>query len=102
MTERQNCWEFKKCGREPNGIKAAELGVCPVTIYALTDGFNGGKNGGRICWAIAGTFLHLGNMQGIFAKKRLSCVTCKFFNLVESEEGADFMMFRPDYQNFAK
>ena len=22
-----NCWEFKKCGREPNGLKAKELGI---------------------------------------------------------------------------
>jgi len=26
-----NCWEFKKCGRQPGGPKVAELGVCPAT-----------------------------------------------------------------------
>jgi len=27
-----NCWEYKKCGREPGGIKVHELGVCPATV----------------------------------------------------------------------
>ena len=26
-----NCWEVKKCGREPGGAKVAELGVCPAS-----------------------------------------------------------------------
>jgi len=26
------CWEFIKCGREPGGHRAAELGICPVAI----------------------------------------------------------------------
>jgi hypothetical protein len=25
-----NCWEFKKCGREAGGAKAADSGVCPA------------------------------------------------------------------------
>jgi len=25
MTVRQNCWEFKQCGREPGGAKTDEL-----------------------------------------------------------------------------
>jgi len=29
MKECLNCWEFKKCGREPGGEKASELGICP-------------------------------------------------------------------------
>jgi len=31
-----NCWEFKKCGREPNGLKAIELGICPASIESRT------------------------------------------------------------------
>ncbi|MGE5174112.1 MAG: two-CW domain-containing protein, partial [Betaproteobacteria bacterium] len=27
--EKLNCWEHKKCGRQPGGHKVAELGVCP-------------------------------------------------------------------------
>jgi hypothetical protein len=26
-----NCWEVKKCGREPGGVKVKELGVCPAS-----------------------------------------------------------------------
>lgn len=38
MGRRQNCWEFKKCGREPGGAKASELGVCPAATDASSDG----------------------------------------------------------------
>ena len=29
--EKLNCWEVKKCGREPEGAKVAELGECPAS-----------------------------------------------------------------------
>jgi hypothetical protein len=51
-----NCWEFEKCGRQPGGIKVKELGVCPAATEKRAHGINGGINGGRACWAIAGTF----------------------------------------------
>ena len=50
---KQNCWEFKKCGREPGGVKTAELGVCPAATTEKANGLNSGRNGGRACWAIA-------------------------------------------------
>jgi hypothetical protein len=81
-----NCWEFKKCGREPNGAKAKELGVCPAAIAKKVDGLNHGKNGGRVCWAVAGTFCN-DEVQGTFAKKYETCVDCDFFRLVAIEEG---------------
>jgi len=28
--KKYNCWEFKKCGREPGGEKADRLGICPA------------------------------------------------------------------------
>lgn len=95
MTERQNCWEFKDCGREPEGAKSFALGVCPAATDALCEGINGGKNGGRICWAIAGTFCE-GKVQGTSAEKEVSCMSCDFFKKVESEEGfANFIIMRP-------
>ncbi len=95
MAVKQNCWEFKKCGREPDGTKVAELGICPAATDTSTNGLNGGKNGGRICWAIAGTFSD--NVQGTFAKERFSCVTCDFFILVEKEEGVEnIVLLKPD------
>ena len=50
-----NCWEFKKCGRQPGGVKVAELGVCEAASAAVLNDIHDGKNGGRACWAITGT-----------------------------------------------
>lgn len=80
-----NCWEFKKCGREPNGLKAKELGVCPAAITTKTDKINNGKNGGRSCWAIAGTLCG-GKVQGEFASKMMNCMQCDFYKIVWKEE----------------
>jgi tRNA A-37 threonylcarbamoyl transferase component Bud32 len=81
-----NCWEFNECGRELEGHRAEELGVCPAASDASFHGINYGNNGGRICWAVAGTFCD-GKVQGSFAEKRRSCMECEFFKLVRSEEG---------------
>ena len=43
------------CGRAPGGEKTAERGVCPAAADASFTGINGGKCGGRFCWAVAGT-----------------------------------------------
>jgi tRNA A-37 threonylcarbamoyl transferase component Bud32 len=85
IEKRLNCWEYKQCGREQNGRKSAELGVCPAATDSSFDGINRGKNGGRICWAIAGTFCK-GKLQGAFADKRNSCVKCNFFRMVNSQK----------------
>ena len=61
-----NCWEFKNCGRQPGGPRAAELGVCPASSNVKVNGTNQGRNGGRICWAVAGTLCD-GKVQGSFA-----------------------------------
>ena len=81
-----NCWEFKKCGREPGGAKVSELGVCPVPIEVRTNGKNAGKNGGRVCWAVSGTLCG-GKVQGTHAAKLGNCLNCEFFKLVASEQG---------------
>ena len=86
---KRNCWEVRKCGREPGGEKVHELGVCPAPLEERTDGINGGKNGGRACWAIAGTFCE-GKMQGTLAKKLGDCLECDFFKEVVHEEGKNF------------
>ncbi len=95
MNQKINCWEFKKCGREPGGEKIAELGLCPAASEESTDGVNEGKNAGRVCWAVAGTFCG-GKVQGTFAEKYLSCMACDFFKLVKEQEGAsNFHMYLP-------
>jgi len=95
MATKLNCWEFKKCGREPSGVKCKEKGVCPATTETSCININGGKNGGRICWAIAGTFCG-GIVQGDFAQKSVSCMSCDFFKLVKLEEGdKKFTLLKP-------
>lgn len=84
--QKNNCWEIKKCGREPNGSKSQELGVCPAADDASSNGINSGKNGGRICWAVAGSFCG-GKVQGNYAQKSVSCMTCDVFKQVKAEEG---------------
>jgi hypothetical protein len=86
-----NCWEHKKCGREPGGAKTGELGECPAAKDMSSDGLNGGENGGRICWAVAGTFCGE-RVQGDFAKKQVSCMACDVFKMVKNEEGSDFVL----------
>lgn len=89
-----NCWEFKHCGRQPGGANVDKLGPCPAVTDASFEGYNGGHHGGRICWAVAGTFCG-GRVQGSFAQKRLSCMDCEFYTLVESEEGnANFRLLK--------
>jgi hypothetical protein len=87
---RTNCWEHKKCGREPGGPKAAELGVCPVTTFTRANGLNDGRNGGRACWVISGTLCG-GKVQGTFAQKVANCTQCDFFGAVKTEEGARYV-----------
>ena len=86
-----NCWEVKKCGRETGGPQVAQLGVCPAASAKTSDGVNGGKNGGRVCWAVTGTLCG-GKVQGTFAQKRLSCMSCEFFKQVKTEQGGRFEM----------
>jgi serine/threonine protein kinase len=86
VSRRQNCWDYMKCGREPGGPKVVELGICPAASDTSFDGINLGENAGRFCWAVAGTFCS-GKVQGSFADKRASCITCDFFQEVQKEEG---------------
>ena len=96
---KMNCWEIKKCGREKGGIKSQELGVCPAASDTLSEGVNNGKNGGRICWAIAGTFCG-GKVQGDFAQKSVSCMSCDVFKQVKQEEGPENFKLMRSGQNY--
>jgi hypothetical protein len=63
-----NCWQFKKCGREPGASKVGELGISPSAVELRVNGVNRGQNGGRDCWALAGTLCG-GQVQGSYASK---------------------------------
>lgn len=83
---KQNCWEFKNCGRESGGNKVAEMGVCPAATELSINGIHSGKNAGRACWAVTGTLC--GNkIQGTFASKLSNCLGCDFYKIVSNEEG---------------
>jgi hypothetical protein len=82
---KMNCWEFKKCGRQPGGAKSKELGVCPATTTAELNGAHGGTNGGRACWVVAGSLCG-GKIQGTYARKLANCWRCEFMNQVKQEE----------------
>lgn len=63
-----NCWEFRQCGREKGGAKAAELGVCPAY-----------PDYGNLCVRATGTLCG-GKVQGTFELKLLGCMSCDFYN----------------------
>ncbi|NOY87767.1 MAG: hypothetical protein GXO93_00035 [FCB group bacterium] len=92
-----NCWESKKCGREPGGANVQSLGVCPAAEDPSFHGINGGQKGGRMCWYVSGTFCG-GKVQGTYAQKVISCMNCDFFKQVKEEEGGAFVL-NPDKQH---
>ena len=79
------------CGRELGGRDAKELGVCPAAIYRKLDGVHGGKNAGRVCWAVAGTMCAV-RVQGTFAQEYKDCSECDFYKSVKEEEGRHLKM----------
>ncbi len=83
---KQNCWEFKKCGREQGGAKSNEMGVCPAASFKVANGFCQGQNGGRACMFITGTFCG-GTVQGTSRDKLKNCEKCAFFEIVTKEHG---------------
>ncbi len=88
--KRKNCWEVMKCGREPDG-KNKDLGVCPAAAPGKYDGINNGKNGGRFCWNLAGSFCK-GVIQGSVAKKMKNCRDCGFYMSVHKDEGEQVVL----------
>jgi len=99
-----NCWEFFHCGREQEG----DYYTCPAARDTSGDGINSGKNCGRICWSLFGTFcgrdknqdtknseLRTQNQEHEYEEGRLTCGVCEFFKLVKREEGDQFSLLRP-------
>ena len=99
MTEKENCWEYMKCGKEPGGENVSESGVCPAALDTSNDGVNSGKWAGRFCWAVAGTMCG-GTVQENFAEKRKSCLKCRFYKKVLAEEGS--MNIRTKFLRFVQ
>ena len=83
--EKQNCWEFFNCGRKVGGRNVKQLGICPATKEQKMDTIHSGKNAGRACWIVAGTFCS-GKKQGHYADKIINCEKCDFYKDVMKNE----------------
>jgi hypothetical protein len=98
--KKSNCWEIKKCGKEIDGKSPENIDVCPAASDESSDGINGGENGGRICWAVAGTFCDCA-IQGNLAQKIDSCILCEFFQKVKREEGSkNFILLKANQSSY--
>jgi hypothetical protein len=93
----KNCWEFKKCGREPGGTNVDIFGICPSATEICFNNTNNGKNAGRICWKVAGT-LSSSEIYCLFAKKLASCIDCDFYKQVQHDilAAEDPHLFNPE------
>jgi hypothetical protein len=90
-TRKLNCWEYKKCGRQPQGPHVKDLGLCPASTETALDDVHDGTNAGRNCWVVSGT-LCKGVVQGTFAQKFKRCEACDFYQKVRQEEFPDFFL----------
>lgn len=97
--KKMNCWEFNKCGREPDGENVAEFGVCPAATFELADGFCGGVNGGRVCSFISKLFYldcnearRLSLKDVLIDKKTTWCEGCGFYEVLYDESNGEFSM----------
>lgn len=86
----KNCWEFMNCSKTNPEVVKNGCNTCPALTNRATDGINGGKAGGRACWAIVGTLAREG-ARGYHAGKRKSCIDCEFYQSVQTEEGNRFL-----------
>ena len=89
--KKKQCWEVKKCGRQPEGENIDKHGICPAALPNEHDGLNEGEYGGRFCWAIAGTLCGE-EPQGIYSEKIITCLSCEFLQQIEKEEGKNFIL----------
>lgn len=87
---RENCWQFKQCGREAGGLRIAELGVCPAAVDTGSNGMNRGENAGRYCWKVAGTLCDE-KARGASAQEIKGCENCQFYQLVCKQETVAFV-----------
>lgn len=89
---RENCWEFKKCGREIGGVNAGRDGVCPAAGNFSADGFCDGKNGGRACIYVIGTLCD-GEQWQAYENKEKRCGKCEFYQKLKREHADGMTIF---------
>ncbi|MBF0341335.1 MAG: hypothetical protein HQL95_10300 [Magnetococcales bacterium] len=89
-----NCWDFFQCTRSRHGARVDGT-LCPVSLMTAYGGCNGGKDAGRSCWMVEGTYCTESKCgpaddRGGFVYKKDHCNTCAFKALVKKEEGVAF------------
>ncbi|MBD3402113.1 hypothetical protein GF420_04405 [candidate division GN15 bacterium] len=84
MSRKLNCWEFRDCGRERNGVLADVKGVCPVALALEYDGMNDGQAGGRVCWMIRRCPVTASAFPP--GERTSDCHLCTFYRRVAHEE----------------
>lgn len=89
ISKKRNCWEIKGCGRGLDHENRGDSTPCPAATEERLNGVHGGKNSGRACWVVAGTFCG-GRVQGTHAAKFDVCKNCDFYQQVLKEEGEKF------------
>lgn len=89
--QKTNCWDFQRCGREAEGARAKELGICPAYLEINLDGIHEGKNGGRACWIVDRTKCG-GRIKRTFVPKFIICRLCDFRKSVIHEESKNFIV----------
>ncbi|MDH3974739.1 MAG: hypothetical protein OEV42_10720 [Deltaproteobacteria bacterium] len=95
-----NCWEFHNCGREKGGKNVGREGPCPASTFEAAHNFMGGKNGGRACAYITGTFCSqtLQGTQKNYCKPSSDinqlrfCTNCEFYRLLRKEQKDQFSL----------
>ncbi|MFW3145826.1 MAG: two-CW domain-containing protein [Thermoplasmatota archaeon] len=85
----ENCWEIKRCGREPGGERASDLGICPASRNSELDCMNSGECAGRACWRIKEPIMG-GTLLPHWSDPDRDCLVCPVLVKVRNEE--------PDFQ----
>lgn len=84
-----NCWDVMKCGREHDSPTVNDQGECAASAAVKANGLHGGLNGGRVCWAIAGSFS--GKQPSCtFVARMGGCESCTFYKMVRVMESSDY------------
>ena len=78
------CWEVMKCNNQTN---------CVVAINVKYHNLHDGKNAGRACWLVAGTFSKDKSNKNSCINKVSTCMNCNFFAMVQEQEQLSFKMF---------
>jgi hypothetical protein len=74
-----NGWEYHNCTNID----------CPARKAERFDGFNSGRNGGRICWYVKS----ISSPRKERCEQSKKCAECKFFDFVAKEEGSNLTIF---------